>query len=240
MPNPMYMGDNNFEFGSYQNIENELIVATIVSAHKDMYWYRPAKDVPLMPHGAGSPHPDNPYMAKDYGCHLMTDGSCDFTFTWTEEDNIPDEYARNYAHYLDTIAPEPENVLETSFGPNGHIKQYAEANGSVTTFAAFRPEYTFLVDVTLNLHKGSSLVCIARTDPEFSGVGEDNWDQGYIDVQAGQSVTLEPFGSKTYFLFGKTVQKEGQDLEAFKVYKCTRPIEVTCSEFTKIARIHRK
>lgn len=231
----IYQGDNNLVFDKSENIENEFLLGSIGSAANDMYWKRGKNDISLLPHNAGAPHPTNPLMVTSYGSHILTSGSIEIEWSWTEEDSISLEHARNFAHYLDSAFPETENTIEMSIGANGYIKQFAKANGSVTDFAPIRPEYTLNTDASILLHKGSSYLCVLRTDPET-----DKWDSTYIDAQADSAVTLKPVGSKTYFVFGSVVQKEGKTLERFKGYKCTKPIEITCPEFTKIVRVHRE
>lgn len=230
-----WRGENNFEFDTVQNIENEFVISGITSAPKDMQWFRKKDELPLLPHNAGTPHPTNPCMMTSYGAHILTSGSIEINWSWTEEDNISPEHARNFAHYLDSQFPEAENTIEMSIGANGYIKQFAKVNGSVTDFAPIRPEYTLDTDASITLHKNSSYLCVLRTAPET-----DKWDSTYIDAQADSTVTLRPVGSKTYFVFGSVVQKEGKTLDRFKGYKCTKPIEVTCPEFTKIVRVHQE
>ena len=125
--------------------------------------------------------------------------------------------------------------MEHSIGPSGYITQHAQANGSVTEFSSIRPEYGIRADGVLNLKKGSSFICVIRTDPNA-----DEWFTTYRDAQAGDTITLEPVGTKTYFIFGSVVQKDGQSLEKHKAYKVTQEIEVTCPEFTKIVRVHQE
>ena len=234
-----WSGENTFEFDIAQNIEHELLISAISSASVDMHWYRKKDEIPLVwwskPHNAGTAHPTNPHMVTAQGAHVLTSGSCEFIYSWTEEDNISPEHARNFAHYLDSQFPESENTVDMNIGASGYIKQFCKVNGSVTDFSAIRPEYTLNTDVRLTLHKGSSYMCVLRMSPE-----SERWDSGYIDVQAGGTVTLQPVGSKTYFVFGSVVQKEGKTLERFKGYKCTKPIEITCPEFTKIVRVHQE
>ena len=225
-------GENTFEFDVAQNIEHDFLISGISSAPVDMYWYRKKDELPLLPHNAGTPHPTNPHMMTAQGAHTLTSGSCEFIYSWTEEDNISPEHARNFAHYLDSQFPESENTVDMNIGASGYIKQFCKVNGSVTDFSAIRPEYTLNSDVRLTLYKGSSYLCVLRMSLE-----SERWDSGYVDVQAGDTVTLRPVGSKTYFVFGSVVQKEGKTLERFKGYKCTKPIEITCPEFTKIVRV---
>ena len=85
-----------------------------------------------------------------------------FIYSWTEEDNISPEHARNFAHYLDSQFPEAENTVDMNIGASGYIKQFCKVNGSVTDFSAIRPEYTLNTDVRLTLHKGSSYLCVLR------------------------------------------------------------------------------
>ena len=231
----IYQGDNNFVFDEGGNIENEFLVGSIDSAANDMYWKRPKEDINLLPHDAGAKHPNNPLMVTSFGSHILTSGSIEIEWSWTEEDSISLEHARNFAHYLDSAFPETENTIEMSIGANGYIKQFAKANGSVTDFAPIRPEYTLNTDASILLHKGSSYLCVLRTDPNA-----DEWFSTYRDAQAGDTITLEPVGTKTYFIFGSVVQKDGQNLEKHKAYKVTREIEITCPEFTKIVRVHRE
>ena len=110
-----------------------------------------------------------------------------------------------------------------------------DKNGSVTEFSPIRPEYTIKTDFVGNLKKGSSLLCVIKTDPNA-----DEWFTTYRDAQAGDTITLEPVGTKTYFIFGSVVQKDGQNLEKHKAYKATRETEITCPEFTKIIRVHQE
>tara|TARA_R100000388_G_scaffold94478_1_gene81854 strand:- start:5066 stop:5764 length:699 start_codon:yes stop_codon:yes gene_type:complete len=230
-----WQGENNLEFDTAQNIENEFVISGITSAPKEMYWLRKKGELPLLPHNAGTPHPTNPHMMTANGAHILMSGSCEFVYSWTEEDNISPEHARNFAHYLDSQFPEAENTVDMNIGASGYIKQFAKVNGSVTDFMPIRPEYTLDTDALLTLHKGSSYMCVLRTAPET-----DKWDTTYIDAQADSTVTLRPVGSKTYFVFGSVVQKEGKTLERFKGYKCTKPIEIKCPEFTKIVRVHQE
>ena len=92
-----------------------------------------------------------------------------------------------------------------------------------------------MADVRLNLtHKNSSLICVLKL--------EHRKYMGHFVQRrtSGDTIQLEPFGTKTYFIFGNPVQKEGTTLEAFKPYKCSRSLEITCPEFTKIVRVHRQ
>ena len=236
MPHPIYGGDNSFVWDKTENIENELLVSQVVSTTQPMYHSRPVEDLPIItPTMELVIHPDNPFMAKDAACQIMTHGSCDFEFTWGKENPIPEEYTRAYSHYLKTIAPEEENTLEADFTEDGgYIRMYAEANGNVEEYSPFRPDWTLLADVRLNLHKKSSLICVLKLE------SEKTWDILYRDAQAGDTIPLKPIGTKTYFIFGNPVQKEGTTLEAFKPYKCSRSLEITCPEFTKIVRVHRQ
>ena len=149
----IYQGDNNFVFDEGGNIENEFLVGPIDSAANDMYWKRPKEDINLLPHDAGAKHPNNPLMVTSFGSHILTSGSIEIEWSWTEEDSISLEHARNFAHYLDSAFPETENTIEMSIGANGYIKQFAKANGSVTDFAPIRPEYTLNTDASILLHK---------------------------------------------------------------------------------------
>ena len=136
---------------------------------------------------------------------------------------------------MKTIAPEEENTIEVDFTEDGgYIRMYAEANGNVEKYSPFRPDWTLLADVRLNLHTNSSLMCILKIE------AEKKWEVLYRDAQAGDTLQLESFGTKTYFIFGNPVQKEDTKLEAYKPYKCTRSLEITCPEFTKIVRVHRQ
>lgn len=231
----IYTGDNNFTFDTSVNIENELLVGSIDSAANDMYWKRPKEDITLLPHDAGTEHPNNPLMVKNAGCHTLTSGSVELTYTWTEQDNLDQVHLRNFVHYLETVFPEEENVLEHSIGPSGYVTQHAQVNGSVTEFSPIRPEYVIRGDLVGKLKKGSSLICVIRTAPNA-----DEWFTTYRDAQAGDTITLEPVGTKTYFIFGSVVQKDGQSLEKHKAYKVTQEIEVTCPELTKIIRVHQE
>ncbi len=232
----VYTGDNTFKFDTTVNIENELMVGSIDSAAYDMYWKLPKEHVSLLPHDGGTPHPTNPLMVKNGGNHIVTRGSLEMTYTWTEEDNLDVEHLRNYAHYIDSVFPEEENIKEFDFSPNGYHTLHGTINGEVSEFSPLRPEYRLRADFVGNLAKGSSVLCVLRTDPNA-----DEWFTTYRDVQPGDTVTLEPVGSKTYFMFGSSlVQKEEQTLELHKPYKATREIEITCPEFTKIVRVHQK
>ena len=128
----IYQGDNTFVFDEGENIENEFLVGSIDSAANDMYWKRPKEDINLLPHDAGTKHLNNPLMVKSFGSHILTSGSVEFTYTWTEQDNLDQVHLRNFVHYLETVFPEEENVLEHSIGPSGYITQHAQANGSET------------------------------------------------------------------------------------------------------------
>ena len=180
-----WSGENTFEFDIAQNIEHELLISAISSASVDMHWYRKKDEMPLVwwskPHNAGTAHPTNPHMVTAQGAHVLTSGSCEFIYSWTEEDNISPEHARNFAHYLDSQFPEAENTVDMNIGASGYIKQFCKVNGSVTDFSAIRPEYTLNTDVRLTLHKGSSYMCVLRMALE-----SERWDSGYIDVQAGE------------------------------------------------------
>ena len=155
MPHPIYEGDQSFVWDKIENIENELLVSKVVSTTQVMHHSRPVEDFPvIVPWMELVIHPDNPFMAKDYACHIMTHGSCDFQFTWGKDNPIPEEYTKNYSAYLKTIAPEEENTLEADFTEDGgYIRMYAEANGNVEEYSPFRPDWTLLADVRLNLHK---------------------------------------------------------------------------------------
>ena len=61
-------------------------------------------------------------------------------------------------------------------------------------------------------------MCVLRMSLE-----SERWDSGYIDVQAGGTVTLRPVGSKTYFVFGSVVKRR-KTLERFRIqmYKTNR------------------
>lgn len=231
----VYQDGGTFVFDAGANIENELLISSIDSAANDMYFKRPKEDVSLLPHDAGTPHSTNPLMVKNGGAWTMTSGSVEFTYTWTEQDNFDPDHLRNFVHYLETIIPEEENVLEYSIGPSGYITQHGQANGSVTEFSPVRPEYSIRADLGVTLKKGSSFICVIRTDPNA-----DEWFTTYRDAQAGDTITLEPVGTKTYFIFGSVVQKDGRSLEKHTAYKVTQEIEVTCPEFTKIIRVHQK
>ena len=228
-------GENNFEFDTSQNIEHEFLISGITSASKEMQWFRKKDELPLLPHNAGTPHPTNPHMMTSYGAHILTSGSIEMNWSWTEEDNISLEHARNFSHYIDSQFPEAENTIEMNISANGYIKQFAKVNGSVTDFAPIRPEYTLNTDASITLHKGSSYMCVLRTAPETN-----KWHSTYIDAQPESTVTLQPVGSKTYFVFGSVVQNESKTLERFKGYKCTKPTVISCPEFTKIVRVHQE
>lgn len=231
----IYSGDNNFTFDTSANIENEFLVGSIDSAANDMYWKRPKEDINLLPHDTGTEHPNNPLMVKSFGSHILTSGSVEFTYTWTEQDNFDPDHLRNFVHYLETVFPEEENVVKHSIGPSGYITQHAQVNGLVTEFSPIRPEHTLKSDASMVLKKDSSYLCVIRTDPNA-----DEWFSTYRDAQAGDTITLEPVGTKTYFIFGSVVQKDGQNLEKHKAYKATRGTEITCPEFTKIVRVHQE
>tara|TARA_B100000424_G_scaffold271724_1_gene276214 strand:+ start:1895 stop:2599 length:705 start_codon:yes stop_codon:yes gene_type:complete len=231
----IYSGDNNWVFDTTVNVENEFLLGSIGSAANDMYWRHPKEDISLFPHDAGAPHPTNPLMVKNIGCHIVTSGLCDVTYSWTEEDDLDLDHLRNYAHYIETVFPEKENAKEHSIRPNGYHTLHMHPIGSVTEFSPIRPEYILKADRVGYLRKGSSLMCVIRSAPNT-----DEWFTTYRDAQAGETITLEPFGSKTYFVFGSVVKKNGQDLQKHKAYKATREIEITCPEFTKIVRVHQK
>ena len=108
-----------------QNIEHDLLISGISSAPVDMYWYRKKDELPLLPHNAGTPHPTNPHMMTAQGAHILTSGSIEI-YSWTEEDNISPEHARNFAHYLDSQFPESENTIDMNIGANGYIKQFVK------------------------------------------------------------------------------------------------------------------
>ena len=131
-------------------------------------------------------------------------GSCDFQFTWGKDNPIPEEYTKNYAAYLKTIAPEEENTLEADFTEDGgYIRMYAEANGNVEEYSPFRPDWTLLADVRLNLHKKSSLICVLKLE------SEKTWDILYRDAQAGDTIPLKkPIGTKTYFILAILCRKK--------------------------------
>ena len=79
MPHPIYEGDQSFVWDKIENIENELLVSKVVSTTEVMHHSRPVEDFPvIVPWMEVCKHPDNPFMAKDYACHIMTHGSCDF------------------------------------------------------------------------------------------------------------------------------------------------------------------
>ena len=231
----IYQGDNNWVFDTGENIENELLVGSINSAPNDAYWRFPKEDYSKLPHDGNTPHPTNPLMIKNAGCHILTSGDGFVTYSWTEKDNLDLDYVRNFLHYLETIFPEEQHVIEHSISPNGYLKLYQSEAGSVTEFSPLRPEYILKSDRLIEINKGFSLLCVLKMDPN-----SDEWSTTYRDAQAGDTITLEPVGTKTYFIFGSVVQKDGQNLEKHKTYKVTREIEVTCPEFTKIVRVHQK
>ena len=233
----VYTGDNNWVFDTTVNIENELMVGSINSAANEMYWKLPKEHVSLLPHDGGTPHPTNPLMVKNGGNHIVTRGCVKTVYTWTEEDNLDVDHLRNYAHYVDSVFPEEENIKEFDLSSNGYFKLlWAVENGEVSEFTPLRPQYRLRADFVGYLTEGSSALCVLRTDPNA-----DEWFTTYRDVQPGDTVTLEPVGTKTYVMFGSSlVQKEGQTLQLHKPYKVTREVEVTCPEFTIIVRVHQK
>ena len=74
-------------------------------------------------------------------------------------------------------------------------------------------------------------MCVIRSAPNT-----DEWFTTYRDAQAGETITLEPFGSKTYFVFGsQLLRKTGKIYKSIRLIKniYTSEIEITCRQVYK-------
>jgi hypothetical protein len=81
----------------------------------------------------------------------------------------------------------------------------------------------------------SAFLCVIRLDEDY-----DAWIPKLRDVKAGESLTIEKEGEHCYVVFSSEVEKEGTNLEAFKMYKLSSDsMVITATEDTRIFRTYR-